>query len=141
MRSLLEVFKLSSLGHVVIRIDAYRAQATLTQCGHVWTNCKQFPRCLWCREKCSEHSTPSCCNCTLEEEEKLIPQTIAAAGMRKRSRSAERCRKPPRRRIHSGESPLPSTEPHPFLSLQQSAETSNRSYLSGSSSHSLSRPS
>jgi hypothetical protein len=43
-----EIFKLTTLCHVVIRVEAYRAQSGLTQChncqqfGHVWANCKQM---------------------------------------------------------------------------------------------------
>jgi hypothetical protein len=46
-----EIFHLSSLCHIAIRVEAYRAQKGLTQChncqqfGHVWENCKQPPRC------------------------------------------------------------------------------------------------
>jgi hypothetical protein len=49
-----KMFRLSSLCHIAIRVEAYRAQNALTQCnncqqfGHVWANCKQPPRCLWC---------------------------------------------------------------------------------------------
>jgi hypothetical protein len=49
-----EIFKLNSLNHVIIMVESYRAQTGLTQCyscqnfGHVWANCKQSPRCLWC---------------------------------------------------------------------------------------------
>jgi hypothetical protein len=58
----------------------YKAQAGLKQSyncqkfGHVWTNCKQPPRCMWCRggnlhtecaEKDSAASIPTCCNCKL----------------------------------------------------------------------------
>jgi len=68
------VFKLNFLSHVVIQVQAYRAQPGLTQCyncqkfGHVWANCKQPPRCLGrgggqkdCPEKGNEESTPTCC--------------------------------------------------------------------------------
>jgi hypothetical protein len=48
-----EIFRLSSLCHIAIRVEAYRALNALTQChncqqfGHVCANCKQPPRCLW----------------------------------------------------------------------------------------------
>jgi hypothetical protein len=48
-----EIFKLNSLNHI-IKVESYRVQTGLTQCyscqnfGHVWANCKQPPRCLWC---------------------------------------------------------------------------------------------
>jgi hypothetical protein len=66
-----------------MKVESYRAQTDLTQfcnCqkfGHVWANCKQPPRCLWCGggyphreypEKTNAGSTPSCCNCTLVGE-------------------------------------------------------------------------
>jgi hypothetical protein len=41
-----EIFKLTNLGHVVVRAEAYRAQGWMTHCfncqrfGHVWVNCK-----------------------------------------------------------------------------------------------------
>jgi hypothetical protein len=69
-------------------VEAYRARNGLTQChncqqfGHVWANCKQLPRCLWCggghlHKKCPEKenksSTPACCNCRLEEGESPHP--------------------------------------------------------------------
>jgi hypothetical protein len=45
-----EIFRLLSLCHIAIRVEAYRAQNGLTQChncqqfGHVWVICKQPPR-------------------------------------------------------------------------------------------------
>jgi len=49
-----EVFNLTRLSHVVIKVEAHRAQNILMQCcncqkfGHVWANCKQPARCVWC---------------------------------------------------------------------------------------------
>jgi hypothetical protein len=49
-----EIYKLNSLNRIVIKVALYRAQIVLTQCyngqnfGHVWANCKQPPRYLWC---------------------------------------------------------------------------------------------
>jgi hypothetical protein len=83
-----EIFRLPSLCHIAIKVEAYRTQSALTQChncqqfGHVWANCKQPPRCLWCwgghlhkeyPEKENAASTPTCCNCKLLEGEKLHP--------------------------------------------------------------------
>jgi hypothetical protein len=83
-----EIFKLSSLCHIAIKVEAYRSQNALTQCyncqkfGHVWVNCKQPPRCLWCggghlHKECPEKgnaaSTPACCNCQLVEGETAHP--------------------------------------------------------------------
>jgi hypothetical protein len=48
------IFKLTNLYNIIIKVEAYRTQNGLTQChncqqfGHVWANCKQPPRCLWC---------------------------------------------------------------------------------------------
>jgi hypothetical protein len=83
-----EIFHLKALCYIVIRVEAYRAQSDLTQChncqqfGHVWANCKQPPRSLWCggghlHKECPEKdnaaSTPACCNCQLAEGEKPHP--------------------------------------------------------------------
>jgi hypothetical protein len=80
-----ETFQLSSLSHVIIKVEAYRAQTGITQCyycqqfGHIWANCKQPPKCVWCggghlhkecREKENVDSKPTCCNCKLEDGEK-----------------------------------------------------------------------
>jgi len=51
----LEILKLTNLGHVIIRVKAYRTQSSLTQCfncqkfSHVWVKCRQPPCCMWCR--------------------------------------------------------------------------------------------
>ena len=81
-----EIFKLTQLHHIIIQVEAYRARTGLTQCfncqqfGHVWANCKQPPRCLWCgghrHKKCPEKekdSSPNCCNCKLAEGEAPHP--------------------------------------------------------------------
>jgi hypothetical protein len=83
-----EIFRLPSLGHIAIRVEAYRAQKGLTQCHncrqfrHVWANYKHPPRCLWCggdnlHKECPEMenaaSTPACCNCRLTEGENSHP--------------------------------------------------------------------
>jgi hypothetical protein len=80
-----QIFRLPSLCHIAIRVEAYRNQSSLTQChncqqfGHVWANCKQPPRCLWCggghlHNECPEKekasSTPACCNCRLADGDK-----------------------------------------------------------------------
>jgi hypothetical protein len=80
-----EIFRLPSLCHIAIKVEAYKTQSALMQChncqqfGHVWANCKQPPHCLWCRgghlhkecpEKENAASTPACCNCKLLEGEK-----------------------------------------------------------------------
>jgi hypothetical protein len=83
-----EIFKLPSLCHIPIKVEAYRAQNTLTQCyncqtfGHVWANSKQTPPCMWCGgghkhknfpEKGNASSRPKCCNCELVEVESEHP--------------------------------------------------------------------
>jgi hypothetical protein len=83
-----DIFRLTNLCHTAIRVEMYRAQNGLTQChncqqfGHVWANCRQPPRCLWCGgghlhkecpEKGNSSSTPACCNCKLAEGEKPHP--------------------------------------------------------------------
>jgi hypothetical protein len=78
-----EIFKLTNFSHVIIKAEAYRAQAGLTQrynCqqfGHVWANCRQqcsgghvhkdFP------DKGTEATTPNCCNCKQGEGVKRHP--------------------------------------------------------------------
>jgi hypothetical protein len=83
-----EIFRLTALCHIAIRVEAYRVQSGLTQChncqqlGHVWANCRQLPRCFWCRgghlhkecpEKDNAATTPACCNGKLAEGEKPHP--------------------------------------------------------------------
>jgi hypothetical protein len=49
-----DVFKLSSLCRISVKIEVYKSQNALTHCyncqkfGHVWANCMQPHRCLWC---------------------------------------------------------------------------------------------
>jgi hypothetical protein len=83
-----EIFKLSSLCHIAIKVEAYKSQNPLTHCyncqtfGNVWANCRQPTRCLWCGgchlhgdcpEKGNPTSTPACCNCQLAEGETEHP--------------------------------------------------------------------
>jgi hypothetical protein len=48
-----DIFKLFSLYHISMKVEAYKSQIFLTQCfhcqqlGHVWSNCKQPSYCLW----------------------------------------------------------------------------------------------
>jgi hypothetical protein len=74
----LEIFKLTSLCHIAIKVEEYKAQTGVTQCyngqqfGYVWANCKQPPRCMWyggdrllhkeCPEKRNTTSIPTCCS-------------------------------------------------------------------------------
>jgi hypothetical protein len=69
-----DIFKLTGLCHISIKVEAYRNQNGLMQCyscqkfGHVWANCSQPPRCMWCGgghlhkvcpEKANDESTPT----------------------------------------------------------------------------------
>jgi hypothetical protein len=83
-----EIFKLTGLCHISVRVEAYKTSSNLTQChncqqfGHVWANCNQPPRFMWCggghlHKECPEKGnaalTPACCNCKLTECEKPHP--------------------------------------------------------------------
>jgi hypothetical protein len=83
-----DLFKLSNVCHISIKVESYKSQNALTQCyncqkfGHVRINCKQPPRCLWCggsyiHKECPEKgntaSTPTCCNWQLAEGEAVLP--------------------------------------------------------------------
>jgi hypothetical protein len=83
-----DIFQLRSLCHIAIKVEAYKAQTGLAQCyncqkfGHVYANCKQPPRCLWCGgghlhkecpEKGNANSKPACCNCKLGNGEEPHP--------------------------------------------------------------------
>jgi hypothetical protein len=82
------IFKLTGLCHISIKVETYRNQNCLTQChncqqfGNVWANCNQPSRCMWCGgghlhkecpEKENSSSTPSCCNWKLAVGEKPHP--------------------------------------------------------------------
>jgi hypothetical protein len=79
-----EIYQLTALSHIAIRLEAHRAQKGLMQChncqqcGHVWANCRQPPHYLWCggghlHKECPEKENAACCNCQLVEREKLHP--------------------------------------------------------------------
>jgi hypothetical protein len=100
-----EIFRSSSLCHIVIRVEAYRAKNGLTEChncqqfGHVWANYKQPPRCLWCGgghlykecpEKENTSSTTTFCNCRLAEGENSHPANYRGAYIRRRCRKRSR---------------------------------------------------
>jgi hypothetical protein len=91
-----DLFKLSNLCHISIKVESYKCQDALTQCyncqkfGHVWANCKQPPRCLWCGgghmhrdcpEKENASSTPAAATANWLKERQYIPPTAEAAGM------------------------------------------------------------
>jgi hypothetical protein len=102
-----EIFRVPSLCHIAIRVDAYRAQNGLTQChncqqfGHVWTNCKQPLRCLWCGVSHLHKKYPRkglllprqhAATVGWRKEKTPIPQIIGVADTRRR-----RCRRRSRR--------------------------------------------
>jgi hypothetical protein len=79
-----DFFRLSSLCHISIKVEAYKSQNTLTQCydcqkiSPVWANCKQPSSCFLfgdghlhrdCPEGANASSTPTCRNCQLAEGE------------------------------------------------------------------------
>jgi hypothetical protein len=114
-----DVFKLINLCHIAIRVEAYKAQNGLTQCynchqfGHVWANCKQPSRCLWCGgghlhkecpEKGNSSSSPACCNCRLAEGEKPHPSNYRGCRDAKEEmqrRQSQRTPKTPAGRVFS----------------------------------------
>jgi len=90
-----EIIQLFSGSHI-IKVEAYRARAGLTQCfncprfDHLWTNRKQPPRCLWCggsnlHKHCldedNERSTPNCCNVRWKMERNLAVLVTEAAAL------------------------------------------------------------
>jgi hypothetical protein len=58
------IFKLSNLCNIIIKVEAYRTQNRLKHChncpqfGDVLANCKQPPRFLWCGRGPSTHGLP-----------------------------------------------------------------------------------
>jgi hypothetical protein len=135
-----KIFKLPSLCHISISVEAYMAQTVLTQChncqqfGHVWTNCRQPPRCLWCRgghlhkecpEKGNAASTPACCNCQLAEGRKPTLPIIGDADTPRRSLRKGRHRGHPNRQ-RDGCSPRKSPpQVCPSLRLSEAVTSSN----------------
>jgi hypothetical protein len=103
-----EIFQLTSLSHVMVKVEAYRAQTGLTQCyncqqfGHIWANCKQPPKCVWCggghiHQECpgkeKRGSTPACCNCKLTEREKPHPSIYRGCKLAKEEMQNRRAQK------------------------------------------------
>jgi hypothetical protein len=104
-----EIFQLNNICHIAVKVEAYRAQSGLTQCyncqkfGHVWTNCRQPPRCLWCgdghlHKECpeskQENSTPNCCNCKLQEGERPHPSNYRGCSHAKEESLRRRSQRP-----------------------------------------------
>jgi hypothetical protein len=106
-----EIYKLNSLNHITIKTELSRAETGFTQCynchsfGHVWANCKQSFRYLWCgggrlRRECPEkknaESSLSCCNCILVGGEKLHPVSYRGCSYAKGNCKGEDCNGVPR---------------------------------------------
>jgi hypothetical protein len=114
-----DLFKLTNISHIAIRVEAYKAQNGLTQCyncqqfGHVWANYKQPPCCLWCggghlHKECPEKENsslkPASCNCRLAEGEKPHPSNYRGCRHVKKemqSRQSQRTPKTPAGRVFS----------------------------------------
>jgi hypothetical protein len=114
-----DIFKIRSICYIAVKVEAYRAQTGLTQCyncqkfGHVWANCKQPPRCMWCGgghlhkdcpEKGNVASKPACCNCKLGEGEEPHPSNYRGCSHAKeelRKRKPQRTPKPTTGRVFS----------------------------------------
>jgi hypothetical protein len=107
----LEIFKLTGLCHIAVKVEAYRNRNGLTQCyncqkfGHVWSNCSQPPRCMLsggghlhndCPEKENTSSTPSCCNCNLADGEKPHPSNYRGCSLAKEEIRRRRSQREPK---------------------------------------------
>jgi hypothetical protein len=48
----LDIFKISSLCNIIVKVEAYKSKSRLTQCyncqrfGHIWVHCRQPTRCM-----------------------------------------------------------------------------------------------
>jgi hypothetical protein len=137
-----EIFRLPSICHITIKVEVYRAQNCLTQChncqqfGHVWANCKQPPRCLWCggghlHKDCPENDnasfTPACCNCKLAEGEKSHTANYRGCSHAKDELQRKRTQKPPRPQEGECSSPLSPLQACHSLQHSEVANSSNSS--------------
>jgi hypothetical protein len=134
-----EVFKLTSLCHIAVRVDAYKSQTCLMQCyncqkfGYVWANCKQPPTFMWCEgghlhKECPEEGNtstiPTCCNPNLVDGGEPHPSSYRGCRHAKeemRRRKLQRVAKTKTRRIfcaaaHSNSSSLSRFQLHRPLS-------------------------
>lgn len=120
-----DILKLTTLCHIRVKVQAYKSHNDLTkyyncqQFGHIWVNCKEPPRCLWCgrgnlRKECSEkneNSTHKCCNCCLKEGEHSYPSTLGcckhAKGELQRRKTQKTSHKKTRRRKFSSSYVVP----------------------------------
>jgi hypothetical protein len=125
-----EIFKLTSLCYIAVKVEAYKAQTGLTQCyncqqfGHVWANCKQPPRCLWCG---MQHQNRHAAIASWGKERNNTPPTTVVAAMPGRScRRRSRREHPNLQRV--GCSP-PDSQLLVCLSLRRSALTRSTNRL------------
>jgi hypothetical protein len=50
----LDIFKISNLCNIIVKVEAYKSKSGLTQCyncqrfGHIWVHCRQPPPCMGC---------------------------------------------------------------------------------------------
>jgi hypothetical protein len=139
----LEIFKLTGLCHIAVKVEAYRNQNGLTQCyncqkfGCVWSNCSLPPRCMWCGgghlhkdcpEKENTSSTPSCCNCKLADGEKPHPSNIRGCSIAKEG--VRRTKSQGEQTNTTGRVSLQSVLPRFCPSRQRYAQTRSNSSLS-----------
>jgi hypothetical protein len=136
-----EIFKLNSLCHIVIRLEAYRAQNGLTRCfncrqlGHVWANRRQPPHCCGVEAATRIRSAlrrrkktppPTAATAVYRKEmDPILPATEAAATQR-RSRCGGRTRGPSTRELQGGRSP-PTMSPPGSYSQQRCEATQGSS--------------
>jgi hypothetical protein len=105
------IFQLQSLCHIAVRVEANSDQNGLTQChncqqfGHVWANCKQPTRCLWCggghlykeyTEKGNTTSTQKCLNCRLAEGDNPHPVNYGGCRHAKEEMQNKKSQRTPR---------------------------------------------
>lgn len=99
-----EIFKLTVLSNIVIKVKACRSQNGLIRCytcqcfAHIWVHCRQRPRCLWCggghchrtqRNRMQRVSRPAA-TATCKTGNRCTQQITMAAIMQNRNYSEER---------------------------------------------------
>jgi hypothetical protein len=105
-----EIFKLTNLCHMIIKVESYRARNKLTQffnCqkfGHIAGICRQPPRCMGCggshiHKECPETnnretSIPHCCNCQLKDGERPHPSNYRGCSHAKEELQRKRMQRP-----------------------------------------------
>jgi hypothetical protein len=147
-----EIFKLTNLGHVIIRVEAHKSQGGMTHCFNyqrvvrVWAKCKQPPVLCGAREVISTETIlknprkthpPGAATVHWQRREKITLRTIVAAATQWRNPSAEELNEPLWRKLQLGKSSPPCTRPRYSFSQQQCAAIFLRIQL-GDVNHSLS---